>query len=235
MLVPSQWIELDTVESTQREAGRLLKTGVRNAIILAHHQSGGTGRFGRPWISERGDSLTMSIIMGDYVGHPRPWLLGMATACACAEVLECRIRWPNDLGLDGFKLGGILTELLSDSKGVAVPVVGIGINVAQTEFPEAVRSIATSVLISRGHAPLPEALATAILDRLAEMPEPNNWDDIEPVWQAHDSTHGKLYKLPSGAEALADHVGPGGELICTVDGEPKTVLAADALFGVRSA
>lgn len=232
MNVPTTWTILDTVESTQQYAARCLRDGEDVGVVFAHHQSTGKGRFGRPWISERGDSLTMSIVFADYVGHPRPWLVGMATACAAAEVLDCGLRWPNDLGLDGFKLGGILTELLADRHRRTVPVVGLGVNLGQTSFPEPLDAVATSIAIRRGEAPEPLALARQILARLAEMPEPSRWEDIEPVWSSHDATPGKRYRLPSGGEAIAVKVGSGGELLCTVEGAAKTVLAADAIFGV---
>ncbi len=233
MKVPDLWIERDEVESTQSEMARLLADGQPGGILLASHQAAGKGRFGRPWISERGDSLTMSIAFEAYIGHPRPWLIGMATACACAEVLDCKLRWPNDLGLNGQKLGGIITDLLPTSNGKNVPVVGVGINLLQATFPAQLEGIATSLLLQRGSAPHPESLATKIIDRLREMPEPIEWNDILPIWAAHDATPGKRYKLPCGDEAMAIKVGAGGELICTINGEQKTVLAADALFGLN--
>ena len=234
MNVPTIWTVLDEVDSTQRYAAACLRDGADVGVVFAHDQLKGRGRFGRPWISARGESLTMSIVFTEYTGHPRPWLVGMATACACAEVLDCRLRWPNDLGLDGYKLGGILTELLPDRFGRTVPVVGLGINLLQTEFPEDLAQVATSVAIRRGSSPQPLALARQIIGRLADMPDPSRWEDIEPVWTSHDATPGKRYRLPSGGEAVAVKVGAGGELMCTVEGTAKTVLAADAIFGARS-
>lgn len=233
MKVPGLWIEREEVESTQAATARLLADGEPVGILFARHQANGKGRFGRPWVSERGDSLTMSIAFEGYVGHPRPWLIGMATACACAEVLDCRLRWPNDLGMNGLKLGGILTELLPGSGGRSVPVVGVGINLNQASFPAPLDGIATSVLMQRGSAPSSESLAHQIIERLSLMPEPDTWDDLLPVWSAHDATPGKSYKLTSGEVAIARQVGAGGELLCTIDGEPKTVLAADAIFGAN--
>jgi BirA family transcriptional regulator, biotin operon repressor / biotin---[acetyl-CoA-carboxylase] ligase len=70
-----------------------------------------------------------------------------------------------------------------------------------------------------------------LLDRLRSMPEPESWQAIEPVWKLFDATPGKLYKLPTGEESVAMGVGPSGELLCAVEGESTTVMAADALFG----
>src|SRR6185436_2300473 len=118
-------------------------------LILTHEQTAGRGRFGRQWIGERGASLAMSFILPEHSGHPRPWVLGMAAACAAAGVLHCRVRWPNDLFLEGKKLGGILTELMRDKDGKEVPVIGIGVNLNQTAFPSDLADTATSLAMQR--------------------------------------------------------------------------------------
>ncbi|MCC7435352.1 MAG: biotin--[acetyl-CoA-carboxylase] ligase [Methanoregulaceae archaeon] len=231
MRVPDDWVRLDEVESTQTEVSRLVKQGRTELILLAKHQHGGRGRFGRPWLSQRGESLTLSIAFGSYVGHPRPWLLGMACACAAAELLDCNIRWPNDLGLNGRKLGGILTDLFPDDHGHMVPCVGIGINVGQTEFPVEIADRATS-LVQEGRAePSIDQLASSFIEHLRTMPDPQQWTDLEPHWMPRDLTPGKSYRLPNGDVATAIRVGAGGELHCELRGEPRVVLAADSIFG----
>lgn len=231
MNVPTEWVELDTVESTQREISEHVRAGRTDLVVWARHQTAGRGRFGRPWISQQDDSLTMSIAFGGYVLHPRPWLLGMACACATAEVLDLNIRWPNDLGLNDRKLGGILTELFPDDKGRMVPCVGIGINVGQTSFPEELRDRASSLALEGRQTPALDQLAVAIIDRLKQFDDPQEWTDIQSRWMPRDTTPGKFYRLPNGEVAVATHVGPGGELHCLLNGEPRTVLAADSIFG----
>lgn len=233
MNVPGVWEERAEVESTQTALAALLSSGASEQILLAYHQVAGRGRFGRPWLSREGESLTMSIAFGAYVGHPRPWLLGMACACASAEVLDCNIRWPNDLCLNGRKLGGILTELFPDSHGKMVPCVGIGINVGQLEFDPAIADRATS--LRRENRPLPpiDLLAVQIVEQLRSMRDPQQWTDLEPLWTPRDTTPGKSYCLPNGDVAEAVRVGPGGELHCLLHGEARTVLAADSIFGTH--
>jgi BirA family biotin operon repressor/biotin-[acetyl-CoA-carboxylase] ligase len=157
----------------------------------------------------------------------------MAVAIAAAGAIHCELRWPNDLALGGQKVGGILTELVQDPAGRAVPVVGVGINLNQTSFPEEVSGIATSAAMFDGVRRDSEAVAHAILDRLPMLPEPRSWADLAPVWTFFDTTPGKVYKLPEGQEAVALGVGPHGELLCAVEGESTTVLAADAIFGSK--
>ncbi|HLK16130.1 MAG TPA: hypothetical protein VKT78_15100, partial [Fimbriimonadaceae bacterium] len=59
----------------------------------------------------------------------------------------------------------------------------------------------------------------------------NDWSDLEIVWDVFDATPGKKYRLPSGEDAVAIGVGPNGQLVCSVNGDPRTVYAADAILG----
>lgn len=77
----------------------------------------------------------------------------------------------------------------------------------------------------------PTAVALHIVKRLASMPEPDAWASLAPVWDLFDATEGKRYKLQDGRVAIAIGYGPDGELHATCEGEPITVLAADAVFG----
>jgi len=155
----------------------------------------------------------------------------MACACAAAELLDCNIRWPNDLGLNGRKLGGILTDLAPDEHGNMVPCVGIGINVGQTEFPEEIADRATSLVREGRLVGSIDQLACNFIEHLRTMPDPQQWTDLEPHWMPRDLTPGKAYRLPNGDVATAIRVGAGGELHCELRGEPRVVLAADSIFG----
>ncbi len=226
-----QWAELQSVETTQAAAAQYLRGDEPIGVIFAHEQTAGKGRLGRTWVSKQGDSLTFSLIFRAYADHPKPYLIGMAASLAAAGVLHCQIRWPNDLVIGPLKIGGILTELLPDSNGRLVPVVGIGINLNQETFPPEIDSIATSLARSRGGHYDPQLIAHRIVERLATLPEPNNWADLSPIWSLFDFTPGKRYRLATGEEAIALGIGSEGQLMCSVDGESRAVLAAEAIFG----
>lgn len=220
-----------SVASTQDEARTLVAGGEEFLAVLAHDQLLGRGRFRREWHSQPGESLTMSIAFHPYRGHPEPWLVGMAVAVGLAGAVRCQIQWPNDLVIQGKKVGGILTELMPDPVGVNIPVVGIGINLSQQEFPDAIRHRATSLILSQGRAPEAESFAKTLLAALAHAPEPASWEEIAPAWRLFDATPGKPYRLLDGREATAIGIGPDGRLICSADGETHAVMAAEALFG----
>jgi BirA family biotin operon repressor/biotin-[acetyl-CoA-carboxylase] ligase len=226
-----EWVTVDEVESTQNLAAQFLKDGQPVAVVFAKEQTAGKGRLGRTWLSRSGDSLTFSLIFREYAGHAQPHLIGMACALAAAGVLRCQLRWPNDLVFGEMKVGGILTELLPDSNGRLVPIVGIGVNLNQAEFPKPIAEIATSLALARGGTYDPLLTASKIVERLASLPEPENWAALAPVWSLYDFTPGKRYKLGGGEEAIALGIGSEGQLMCSVDGESRSILAAEALFG----
>jgi len=226
-----QWTEVDSAPTTQALAAKYLVEDSPIGVVYAHEQTAGKGRLGRTWLSKEGDSLTFSMIFRAYADHPKPYLVGMAASLAAAGVLHCQIRWPNDLVIGTLKIGGILTELLPDSQGRLVPVVGMGINLNQTEFAPEIASFATSLALSRGGMYDPQLIAHKIVERLAILPEPSNWSDLAPIWNVFDFTPGKRYKLATGEEAIALGIGSDGQLLCSVDGESRSVLAAEALFG----
>jgi BirA family biotin operon repressor/biotin-[acetyl-CoA-carboxylase] ligase len=225
------WDEYDEVDSTQSIAANRLKNGDPIGVVFAKNQTRGKGRFDRVWHSVPGESLTMSLIFRDYADSPQPHLVGMAVACAVAATVHCELQWPNDMVFGDKKLGGILTELLPDENGRRVPVVGIGLNLNQKSFPQEIKDRATSLSMYRGDTYDPREMAEKILTRIPLLPEPDSWNDLHPVWMLFDHTPGKSYKMPDGNEGIAIGVGPEGRLICAVNGESATVLAAEAIFG----
>lgn len=224
-------IVVDSAPSTQDEVAARLKVGEPVGGVLALDQTKGRGRFERAWVSAPGESLTMSLAFPAYTDWPKPWLVGMCCAVAAAGAIHADLRWPNDLTMGGLKVGGVLTELVPDSAGRKVPVVGIGINLLQGSFPPEIADRATSVALARGDRLEPQALAASILNRLTALPEPESWRDLGPIWTLFDATPGKAYTLPTGETATAIGIGPEGELLASVRGEAVSVMAAEAILG----
>lgn len=154
--------------STNTEALAHLRAGGGPLLLSASRQTAGRGRLGRAWQSDDA-ALTFSIA-APLPGELDLSGLSLAVGCTVADVLDpagdrIRLKWPNDLFLDGAKLGGILIEavpLPAQQRGV---VIGIGLNIRPLP-PEADRSAYAS-----GHAALqaldPATTAAATLDRLA--------------------------------------------------------------------
>ncbi|MGE0002410.1 MAG: biotin--[acetyl-CoA-carboxylase] ligase [Fimbriimonadaceae bacterium] len=225
MRIGESWMVVQTVGSTQAEAAKLLVSGDVPDVLLAQHQTNGRGRLGRTWHSERGRSLTMSVIMREYPDHPQPWLIGMTLAIATAQVLGGQLRWPNDVYGQSGKLAGILSEIWPGSDGRKYVVVGVGANLRKMSWPDTVP----------GEAPKrawePQAAGKAIIEAARNLPEPNGWPDIESHWIALDATPGKKYRLPTGEVVEAVAVGESGALLAKLGTRTITVLAAEGYLG----
>lgn len=120
-----------------REAARQADAGRRGPfVVCARAQTGGVGRHGRIWSSPPGN-LYWTILLDDPADLPRDAGLAFATALAIIDALvatgtprdRLRLKWPNDILLDGRKLAGLLVEA-SLSGSEAQIIVGVGINIA---------------------------------------------------------------------------------------------------------
>ena len=136
----------NTIDSTNAEAKRMILEGVRKGVLLAKHQSAGRGRLGRSFFSENG--IFMSVILSPDRFSFDPGFLTSATAVAVCRAIEeqgfdISIKWVNDIYLEGKKICGILSEAVSMGSETLAYVVGIGINVGCTEFPDDIKEIAT--------------------------------------------------------------------------------------------
>jgi BirA family biotin operon repressor/biotin-[acetyl-CoA-carboxylase] ligase len=131
-----------SIDSTNAELMRRARSGPHGqapTLLVAADQTAGRGRMGKTWLSQPGHSLTFSLLLPM---QPTHWAgLSLAVGVSVADALgpllppavgeRLRLKWPNDLWLDGAKLAGILVETAHLGAGACV-VVGVGIN---TEAP----------------------------------------------------------------------------------------------------
>lgn len=148
----------EEVDSTNTWGKRLAEEGApHGTLVVADEQTQGRGRRGRSWESPRGTTVSMTLILRPDLEPVRASMLtivmGLSVAQGLQELLDVpvQIKWPNDAVLNGHKLCGILTEMSAQIDYINYVVVGTGINVNQTEVPEALKEIATSLRIETGH------------------------------------------------------------------------------------
>lgn len=121
------------------------------AVIAADRQTAGRGRRGRSWSSPGGEGLFFSVLLKPQIAIGNASMLtlvkGMAVVRGIEEVsgLKPQIKWPNDVVIAGRKIVGILTEMSAQIDYVNHIVVGTGININQTEFPEEIAQTASSL------------------------------------------------------------------------------------------
>ncbi len=162
---------LSEVDSTNDYLLSLLKNGQYRRAVIARRQTGGKGRLGRSFYSPEG-GLYMSLDTEISCDDEKFFRLltpaaGVATARAISSAtgIDVGLKWVNDIELDGKKLGGILTQSTVCPDGVRRAVVGIGINVNTTSFPDETSSHTTSLLLHRpGEIFNINELAAAIID-----------------------------------------------------------------------
>jgi len=140
------------IDSTNRVAMDLGYTrAAEGTVVLAEEQTAGRGRSGRTWYSERGAGLYVTLLLRPKLSPAQAPLLTMlaglsAHAAIRAQAgLTAELKWPNDLMLNGKKIGGILTEMHAEPTQVCFVIVGIGINVNQEKFATDISSAASSL------------------------------------------------------------------------------------------
>jgi BirA family transcriptional regulator, biotin operon repressor / biotin---[acetyl-CoA-carboxylase] ligase len=140
--------------STNDGARQLAEQGApEGTLVLAEEQTRGRGRLGRSWLSERGAGIYASILFRPVLKPRDAAVLTLVAAVAGSEAIEhasrlnADIKWPNDLLLSGRKCCGILSEMQAERDDIRYVVVGIGINVNHSLFPEELGQRATSLRI----------------------------------------------------------------------------------------
>jgi BirA family transcriptional regulator, biotin operon repressor / biotin---[acetyl-CoA-carboxylase] ligase len=144
-------------DSTNRVALELGHQGeAEGAVVLAEEQSAGRGRTGHTWHSERATGIYATVLLRPKLSPIQaPLLTMMAGLSAHAAVqrvagLSVDLKWPNDLLIQGKKVGGILTEMHAEPAQVRFVIVGIGINVNQEKFPPDLATASTSLRLETG-------------------------------------------------------------------------------------
>lgn len=143
---------LDSIDSTMRVAAERAAAGAAaGTVVAAEEQTEGQGRFGRAWHSPKGTGLYFTQILRPALESRQLPLVTLALGLGVADAVEmfsgvrCDLRWPNDLLAGERKVCGILARWQSGAV-----LAGVGLNVNQSDFPEELRDIATSLKIVAG-------------------------------------------------------------------------------------
>jgi BirA family transcriptional regulator, biotin operon repressor / biotin---[acetyl-CoA-carboxylase] ligase len=229
-------------DSTNRVAMELGYAGEpEGTVVMAEAQTAGRGRSGRTWHSERGTGLYLTVLLRPRLSPAQAPLLTMLagvsahTAITAQTGLVPELKWPNDLILNGKKLGGILTEMHAEPNQVRFVIVGIGINVNQEKFPVELSSTATSLRRESGRTSYRLELLVRLLAQFEN--DYNRFLHEGPgfVVQRFESVssfaRGRRVRVDTGMDAYVgttSGVSPEGLLLVTRDnGALVTVIAGD--------
>src|SRR6188472_3671309 len=233
-------------DSTNTRARELAAAGAPSGtVVTAREQTAGRGRVGRVWTAPDGKALLYSAILRPL--DQRHLLLPLSVplaVCAAAEALrpgiECQVKWPNDIWLEGRKLSGILIEARPQD-GWAVIGIGLNLTIAPEEFPADLRQPAISLFDpireprggSRRSLPAvappgpPPRLSTTAdvlsshLDQWVSAPD----DDVLAEWRRRDGLLGREVSWEDGS-GVAGGIDDRGNLIVIVAGGDRVSLGA---------
>jgi BirA family biotin operon repressor/biotin-[acetyl-CoA-carboxylase] ligase len=191
-------IKLDAIDSTNDYLKQLSRESeLENfTVVMANEQTKGKGQMGAKWVSEKGKNLTVSILIKDIVLDSKNIFdLNIAVALSVIKILKniqiqnVSIKWPNDIMADSKKVAGILIENSLKADGSFISVVGVGLNLNQTNFDGLPQ--ATSLTCITGEKYEPENVAVLLRDSLKETTSELTGNSRQ-LWQEY---HDNLYKL----------------------------------------
>ncbi len=211
------------------------------AVVLAEEQTAGRGRAGRKWHSERAAGIYVTVLLRPKLAPVQAPLLTMMaglsahTAVQALTGLTVDLKWPNDLLIQGKKVGGILTEMHAEPGQIRFVIVGIGLNVNQEKFPGELVNTATSLRVETGK---PQSRMELLVRLLREFESDYNRflrEGVASVVARFESissyAKGKRVRVTNGSESYAGTtagLGPEGLLqVQRDDGRMMTVIAGD--------
>ena len=166
----------ETIDSTNSEALRLGEAGApHGTAVVSRYQTAGRGKLESRWLMPRGEGVLLSILLRrppEDVAFP---MLTLRAGQSIAELLRrltslpIEVKHPNDLIIGGRKLAGILSEARWLGETLQFAVVGVGINVNVSEFPEEIRPTATSLAIEAGKSFDVGEITDALIIRLRTL------------------------------------------------------------------
>ena len=168
----------EKLDSTNTRAKAIAATGVPHGyLVIAESQSGGRGRFGRPFFSPEHSGVYISYVLRPEMPAERAVMITSMAAVAVARAIEAladvevKIKWVNDLYINGRKVCGILCEAGMDfeSGQLEYAVLGIGVNVTAMRFPDDLAGIATSIENECGAPVSRSRLIAEISNQLASL------------------------------------------------------------------
>lgn len=230
------------IGSTNAEALTRAASGAPEQWVVADRQISGRGRRGRQWVSEQGNLYSTLLIYDPAPPAQSPQICFVAALALHDAICDClpslaaerlRLKWPNDLLLDGKKLAGILVEGAVASGKQAV-VVGMGTNCAHhpldtpypvTDFAAEGFSLTPPQLFSR--------LAERMMDRLAQWQRGRAFSETRNSWlvRAQDLGREIEVKLPERAiKGRFEEIDSEGALVLALPGGHRELIRAGDVF-----
>ncbi len=227
------------IASTNDIAKQMADSGEpEGTVIVADEQMAGRGRFGRTWIAPPNSSLLMSIVLrpalqAAQIGRVTMAIaLGICDAILASTGLDARIKWPNDILLNGKKCAGVLSEANTTDGGIEYVVCGLGVNVNFSAMGSGIPDEATTLADEAGMYVERERLLGAILGAIEQRyVHMRNGASLHAEWAARLATLNRAIRAltPWGEETgVAEAVDEVGALVLRrADGSSIRLVSAD--------
>jgi len=229
-----------SLDSTNSALRRLAVEDQHAAVILAEHQSSGRGRRGRQWHSPYARNLYLSMgwkfekSLSELGCLPLVVAIATAHALSRAGLTGHRVKWPNDLLLDGRKLGGCLVEVQGDSHGPCHAILGVGINV---HMPTSALTTGIDQPWTDVHSQLPacsrNTLAALLLEELItglDLFAERGFARFKDTWEQMDGLHGQIIEVYAGenvVQGTASGINESGALLLDTGKEILTLYSGE--------
>ncbi|MBQ6117754.1 MAG: biotin--[Clostridia bacterium] len=252
MTIDRRFIHLNSTASTNND----LKARIAAAdgpvwdVISAKTQTGGRGRLGRSFFSPPGGLYFSAALPLKGTETNIPCLTLAAGLCVCTALEEAcgiapRIKWPNDVYLNGKKLCGILCELVTGRTPAAVVGAGVNLTVQKSGIPEELQDKMTSLRAEGVSAPAPDALVRSIVEKLDKavyvdriLSDASAAANYMEQVSARSLLTGKTVSFAADGQSLSGvftGVSPtGAALIRLPDGTTRAVVSGEITVGQKS-
>jgi BirA family biotin operon repressor/biotin-[acetyl-CoA-carboxylase] ligase len=232
----------ESIDSTNAVAKELALKGTPDGtVVVAEHQTKGKGRLKRSWLSLPGENILFSVIFYPQISTDLVFRLTMLASIAAVKAVkrickvDAKIKWPNDLYINGKKVCGVLTEFSADFDSVHYIVVGIGLNVNfKTSKNREIENIATSLMEECGEKISRLSVFTALLEELDLLYESfikTGGEELEKEWNKYSMVVGRKIKIISGKDeklGIAKGINKYGHLILlNENGQDEEIVCGD--------
>lgn len=229
------WVHLPQCQSTNDELLAMLNrhrlTLPEGFLLSTDFQTAGRGMRGNTWESAEGKNLMFSVVLYPvFLDVQRAFWLSATVAISVAETLlpylpEVQVKWPNDIMVNGLKIGGMLVENAVSGSKLEQSVIGIGLNVNQEDL----LPTATSLIKERHAAFDREKILGEVVSRIFQnyhFLRLHGWEKVRSKYLSilYKMAIPHSYKLPDGKEfrAVLKGVSDNGELqLLAADGERR--------------
>ncbi|MFW5882865.1 MAG: biotin--[acetyl-CoA-carboxylase] ligase [Verrucomicrobiota bacterium] len=232
------------LDSTNSEAERQLANGRPTPFaVVANQQSRGRGRMGRKWESDSHRNIYLSVAFRPNLSLDRMRLFSLWVGVRICKFLherglDSKLKWPNDILVNGRKLAGMLTEARVDTDIMRDLIFGIGLNVnsGSQDVPRELRTTATSIAQEIGEVESINLLTAELIELITvayrESRGNSIAEELQELWPRYDGLAGLHVDGRSGnlqVSGIASGITADGALIVESEsGERHLLLSGDA-------